>query len=170
MKKVCIVTNDRIDIIESISNMFANADITIIPTLDDLTESYDVIALINYFGNVPNEIISNNTVLNIHQSLLPSFDTQEPIKDAYLAGVKVTGVTVYMYTNDTNKILAQYPIMIDAYTHYDELEIEIKQLETKLYPLVIKSMLADKVFDIVELLTPTTEHHCGGCSGCGGCH
>ena len=85
-----------------------------------------------------------------------------------MSGVKVTGVTVYMYTNDTNKILAQYPVMIDAYTHYDELEIEIKQLETRLYPLVIKSMLEDRVFDIVELLAPTKEHSCSGCSGC--CH
>ena len=104
------------------------------------------------------------------------FANNTAIKDAYLAGVKVTGITICELNNNNTfgRIITQYPILIDNYTHYDQLEEQINELEEKLLPPVVKSILEDKIFDIVDFLNDTPEHNCGGCGGscsnCKGCH
>ncbi len=168
MKRLCIVTKNRADISESIIKTVTDTDIIMVPNIDELDTDVDLIAFVEGGDEIKN-LKTSECVLNIHPSLLPSFPDGNPIKDAYLAGVKVTGVTVYRYENSEQKILAQYPVLIDNYTHYDQLEDEIYKLEAKLYPLVIKSVLEDKIFDIVDLLD-NDNHKCGGCGGCGGCH
>ena len=40
------------------------------------------------------KIFKENKVIRLHPSLLPAFDINEPVKSAFLAGVKVSGVTV----------------------------------------------------------------------------
>ena len=39
--------------------------------------------------------MNNTEDISIHYSLLPSFDCENPIKEAFLYGVKVSGVTIY---------------------------------------------------------------------------
>jgi hypothetical protein len=56
--------------------------------------------------------------------------------------------------------------LIDCYTNYSQLEYELIELEKKMYPLVIKSILEDKVFDIVDMLSASSSHACGGCGKC----
>ncbi len=46
--------------------------------------------------------------LKIHYSLLPAFQTDDPVRDAILTGVKVTGITITL----EDKIVAQYPILL----------------------------------------------------------
>lgn len=102
----------------------------------------------------------------IHYSLLPAFDCDDPIKEAFLAGVKVSGVTVL--DNKTRKILAQYPVLIENTMHYDEFEQEMKRTGEILYKKVIECIEKDKVFEFADLF----ENKCGGCGGnCsgGGC-
>lgn len=167
MKKLCLV--NPVDISDEFYSLLSNVDITIVSSVEEASENYDLIALFHSTKILSHEFVSGNNVINIHKSLLPAFDTENPVKDAYLAGVKVTGVTVFQYKNNDKKILAQYPVLLDNYTHYDDLENELKEIELKLYPLVIKSILEDKIFDIVELLSPSN-HGCSGCGGCGNCH
>lgn len=103
----------------------------------------------------------------IHYSLLPAFDCEEPMKEAFLAGVKVSGVTIY--EKETKKILAQYPVLIGNTMHFDEFETEMRKTGEILYNMVLECLEQDKVFDFAYLLGGG--HLCGGkCGGCGGCH
>lgn len=171
-----LFASQREDILESVKKQLPNIEIVVCNSVLEISnlKEYDLIALTDYIEGITQEIIDNNRVINVHQSLLPSFPQKSALKDAYLNGVKVFGVSVHnVELVEKNilsgKIIAQYPVLIDNYTHFDELETEIKQLEQQLYPLVIKSILEDKVFDIVDFLsTPNLAHGCSG--GCGGCH
>ena len=46
---------------------------------------------------------------------------------------------------------------------------EIIKLEAQLLPYVLKSVLEDKIFDIVDFLNGNKTHNCGGCGGCHKC-
>ena len=98
--------------------------------------------------------------IKIHYSLLPSFDCDEPIKEAFLFGVKVSGVTVFRESD--NKILAQYPVLIENTTHYDEFEKEMIKTGEILYKKVIECIEQDKVLEFSDFFQ-------SGCSGCGKC-
>jgi folate-dependent phosphoribosylglycinamide formyltransferase PurN len=96
--------------------------------------------------------------------LLPAFNSKEPVKDAILAGVKVTGITIY-YTK-SKIIIAQYPVFINNNTHYDELVQELDYIEQTLFPLVIQKVLNNEPFEVRALLNKSCSGNCGGCSGC----
>lgn len=171
MKKVCLITT-RPDLIESVKNNHHTKDIFI--TSSDVipnAEDYDLIVLTEYNSDLPKDTLNKCTVIRSHLSLLPAFDTQTPIKDAYLYGAKVSGVTVTLVKNSdlSGQILAQYPVLIDNFTNYNQLEEELYKLEQQLLPPVIKSITENKLFDIVDMLSDTTNHHCGGCGNCGKC-
>ena len=168
MKKLCVVGKKREPDLK-----LNDVIIDYVSSLKDINQKYDLIALWDCNEKPDTEFIQNNSIIRLHPSLLPSFNSTSPIKDAFMYGVKVTGITVHMVENEdmTGRILAQYPVLIDAYTHYDQLLEELEKLSAKIYPLVIKSVLTDKVFDIIEFLSDTSSHKCGGCSGkCGNCN
>ena len=109
-----------------------------------------------------------NTI-NLHPSLLPSFKGKDAIKESYLAGVKVSGITIHRVEPDNfyGKIIAQVPILIGNDTHFDEFETEIINIASKIFPKVIETVLEGKVFDFSDLFKSSG---CGGnCSSCGGC-
>jgi phosphoribosylglycinamide formyltransferase 1 len=128
---------------------------------------FDLIALAGYMRILPENVLKKmKNVINIHPSLLPAFKgSTNAIKDAFFAGVKVSGVTIHYVTSDVDggKIIAQYPVFIHNDTHFDEFEAQIHALEHKLYPVVIEQLLGDKIFG--------GKDNTGGCScgGCGGC-
>lgn len=97
----------------------------------------------------------------IHYSLLPAFDCDDPIKEAFLSGVKVSGVTVYRKSD--KKILAQYPVFIDNTTHYDDFEKAMLLTGKILYNKVIECIEKDKIFEFSELFE---QNNCGGCGNC----
>lgn len=107
--------------------------------------------------------------IKIHYSLLPAFDCEEPMREAFTAGVKVSGVTIL--DTVSGKILAQYPVLISHTTHFDEFEEEMLKTGEILYKHVIKCIEEDKVFDFSDLFGGCSNGGCGGnCSGnCGGC-
>ena len=165
MKKVCLISK-RQDLIKSIKDQLNDVNTDVFDYIPN-TSDYDLTVLTDFYSDIKT---MNGEIIRSHLSLFPSFNTTTPIKDAYLSGVKVTGITINKVENNdlTGLILAQYPVMIDNFTSYSQLEEELFSLENKLLPLVIKSVIEDKVFDIIELLTPTKT--CGGCGNCGKCN
>lgn len=136
---------------------------------------FDLIALAGYMRILPdNALAKMGKVVNIHPSLLPAFKgSTTAIQDAFLAGVKVSGITVHFVTSDIDggQILAQYPVFINNDTHFDEFEAEMHEIEHKLYPIVIEKVLEDKVFDFADLMKSSKGCSDDGCSGsCGGCN
>lgn len=134
---------------------------------------FDLIVLAGYMRIIPDVVLKEmGKVINIHPSLLPSFKGKNAIQQAFLAGVKVTGVTIHEVdsTLDGGKIIAQYPVFVTQGTHLDELEEEIHTIEHKLYPIVVEKVLDDKVFDFQDLMRGSS--NCGGkCGGnCSGGH
>lgn len=130
---------------------------------------FDLIVLAGYMKILSEEVLKEmGNVINIHPSLLPAFKgSTKAIKEAFLAGVKVSGVTVHWVTTDVDggKIIAQYPVFITNDMHFDDFEKEIHSLEHKLYPIVIENILEDKVFEFSDLLRSK-----GSCSkGCSSC-
>lgn len=108
------------------------------------------------------KIIKN---INVHHSLLPAFQSDDPVRDAILAGVKVTGVTLTY----KDKIVAQYPIFITNDMHYDELKMYLEYIEHIMTPLVAEKLANNEVFEIQTLMKnqKCEGHTCDG--NCGGC-
>ena len=163
-KKLGIVDSDNKDIIFAIEKYFSSkdADVKVVSKDYNMSE-FDVVVLTGY---VDSNNFNHPNVLKIHPTLLPAFKDEEyPILASYLAGVKVSGVTVYNCSND--KILAQYPVLVGFDTSFEELSDEILKIAQKIYPVVIDAVLCDKVFDFNDLFNQSScSGSCGGCSGC----
>lgn len=202
MKKIAIMGSADSSLFDAIVNYFKDKDVDIICLSDNLnsdilksaenlginhkylpfeenaeyfaTNDFSLIVLAGYTNLLPPEVLDCGKFINIHPSLLPAFKGKDALQRAFYAGVKVSGVTVHWVTSDIDggKIIAQYPVMIGSLTHFDEFESEIHELEQLLYPIVIETILEDKVFDYQDLLKSSCSGgSCGkNCGGCGGCH
>lgn len=86
-------------------------------------------------------------VLNLHPALLPSFKGAHAIRDAYEAGVKVTGVTVHFANAEYDKgpIVAQRAVEIAENDTLDTLEAKIHEVEHGLYPEVLQLIAEGRV-------------------------
>lgn len=133
---------------------------------------FELYVLAGYMQILPEKVLELGTFTNIHPSLLPAFKGKDAIKQAYDFGVKVTGVTIhYAEKNvDAGRIILQTPVMIEEGMNLAELTEQIHEIEHQVYPLVIESLLYDKIVDF----TPEKKGGCGsggcgsgGCSGCG---
>ena len=82
-------------------------------------------------------------ILNIHPSYLPDFKGAHAIRDAFQAGVKVTGITVHVVTKkvDAGPILIQRRVQISREDILTSLEHKIHRMEHKIYPLAINKFL-----------------------------
>lgn len=139
--------------------------------LEHAHSKFDLIALTDYQNLLSQGIIKvMGKVINIHPSLLPSFKGENPIREAFLSGVKVSGITVHYMDHEIEggRIIAQYPVFIANDMHFDEFEYEIETIEKKLYPIVIEKVLNDQVFDFQDLMKSSCNNQSCGSSGCGG--
>ena len=155
-KKLSLQINNE-NIKDSVEKYFKDKNIEICDM-----ENADLIALYDSDCKV------NKKTINLHPSLLPSFKNNNAIKEAFLEGVKVSGITVHQVeeNNFYGKILAQIPVLIGNDTHFDEFEAEIINLATKIYPKVIEKIINEEVFDFDDLF----KNNCSGsCSNCGEC-
>ncbi len=84
-----------------------------------------------------------NRVVNTHPSLLPAFRGAHAVPDALAFGAKVTGCTVHIATLevDTGPILAQEAVPVLPADDADALHERIKQVERRLYPEVLATLL-----------------------------
>ncbi len=155
MKTITIITNENNRVTNSIQKYFEGKDIEI-NMLNDITK-VDISNLIVTLYKYPQENImqlsKNLKIINLHQSLLPSFQTINPLYEALKYGVKVTGITIHNIEPDNfyGRILAQYPILIGLTSHFDTIQKEMEEVSSKLYPVVIDRLLRDEVFDYTDL-------------------
>lgn len=82
-------------------------------------------------------------VLNTHPALLPAFKGWHAVRDALDAGVRVTGTTVHLATEevDAGPILAQEAVAVLDDDTEASLHERIKEVERRLYPETIRSFL-----------------------------
>lgn len=82
-------------------------------------------------------------ILNTHPSLLPAFKGWHAVREALDYGVKVTGCTVHVVTEDVDAgpILAQEPVRVLPDDNEESLHERIKEVERWLYPKTIKEFL-----------------------------
>ncbi len=82
-------------------------------------------------------------ILNTHPALLPAFKGWHAVRDALDAGVKVTGTTVHVATEevDAGPILAQEAVAVEPGDTEEALHERIKSVERRLYPETIRRFL-----------------------------
>ena len=153
VKKVVLV---NCDIEDTIKQYFYGKDVEFVSNI----ENCDLIVYDDYNGNL------EDNAINIHPSLLPSFEGEKALEAAFMSGVKVSGITIH----SKNKIIAQYPVLIGINTHIDEFKSDIKDVKKRLTPPVIESIIEDKVFDFLDLLKNPCSHSYGNCSSCRRCN
>lgn len=166
MKKIAILYKNQSPILDAIKYYLSDYEVECLTTPSGM-DKYDLVINLG--------VEYDGEALACHHSLLPAYDTREPVKDAILDGVKVTGITIY-YTK-SKKIVAQYPVFINNDTHYDELKQELAYVEQTLFPLVIQKIVNNEPFETRTLLNSGCNGSCGdkgissnkcigGCSGC----
>jgi phosphoribosylglycinamide formyltransferase-1 len=81
-------------------------------------------------------------VVNTHPALLPAFKGWHAVRDALEFGVKVTGTTVHLVTEevDAGPILAQEAVPVLDDDTVETLHERIKEVERRLYPEVIERL------------------------------
>lgn len=98
------------------------------------------------FGTVVPRIVDAfpGRVLNSHPALLPSFKGWHAVRDALEHGVKVTGTTIHVVTDqmDAGPILAQEAVHVLPDDTEDSLHERIKQVERALYPATVRRYVA----------------------------
>jgi phosphoribosylglycinamide formyltransferase-1 len=115
--------------------------------LVDLLHERDIelVAMAGFGTVVPKAAITfKGTMLNTHPSLLPSFKGWHAVRDALAFGVKVTGTTVHIVTEelDEGPILAQEAVAILPDDTEETLHERIKLVERRLFPDTIKRVIA----------------------------
>ncbi len=113
--------------------------------------SPQLILLAGYMKILPPRIVNafEGKILNIHPSLLPAFKGAHAVRDALKYGVKWTGVTVHVVTEelDAGPILAQGVVPILTGDSEESLLSRVHEVEHKLYPFVMEKMLRGENFE-----------------------
>lgn len=84
-------------------------------------------------------------IVNTHPSLLPAFRGAHAVEEALVLGVKLTGCTVHVATEevDAGPILAQEAVPVAPDDTVETLHERIKTVEHRLYPQVIRQILRE---------------------------
>ena len=162
MKKVAIIGKESTPIVDAITARISGIAVVCFENLNNNLDSYDLI--ISTEPTTDKDINTKYNVLRCNYSLLPAFDSVNPVADAIFAGVKVTGITV-LFTNP-QRIIAQYPIFINNDVHYDELIERIKYVEQIFFPLVIEKLLQNELFESQYVMQSCKCGNCGDCKKC----
>ena len=125
--------------------------------VDVLLEAEIDLVVMAGFGTVFAEPIHEafeHRILNTHPALLPAFQGWHSVRAALDHGVKVTGCTIHVATLevDAGPILAQEAVPVLDADDEASLHERIKDVERRLYPATIRSVLADPTI----LKNPTT--------------
>lgn len=104
----------------------------------------DVVLMAGFGTVIPSAVQSfPGRMLNTHPSLLPAFKGWHPVRDALAFGVKVSGCTVHIVTEemDAGPILAQEAVSVLPDDTEDTLHERIKAVERRLFPATIATFL-----------------------------
>jgi phosphoribosylglycinamide formyltransferase-1 len=108
----------------------------------------DLVAMAGFGTVVPNlPAAFPGRVLNTHPALLPAFKGWHAVRDALQLGVKVTGTTVHIATEevDAGPILAQEAVEVLPDDTEETLHERIKQVERRLYPATIRQFIEENL-------------------------
>lgn len=112
-------------------------------------QAVDILVLAGFMRIIGPDLLAAypQAILNIHPSLLPKFPGKAGIKEAYEAGVSQTGVTIHWVDQevDTGPIIAQEAITVSPDWTLDQLEAAIHQVEHRLYPATLQTLINDKL-------------------------
>jgi phosphoribosylglycinamide formyltransferase-1 len=91
----------------------------------------------------------NIKAVNIHPSLLPLFKGKDGIKESFLSGMKVGGVSVHFVTTemDSGEIVAQECVPILDSDTFETYTARVHEKEHDLYPRAILKVLDIKKFE-----------------------
>ncbi|TCS80611.1 phosphoribosylglycinamide formyltransferase [Tepidibacillus fermentans] len=113
----------------------------------------DFIVLAGYMRIVGKDLLEAypNRIINLHPSLLPAFPGKNAIEQAYLYGVKWTGVTVHFVDAgiDTGPILLQEVVEIRDEDTIETLEERIHQVEHQLLVKAV-NLVFDPSYQFIE--------------------
>lgn len=105
----------------------------------------DLVILAGYMRIIGEQLLVAfpQRIINLHPSLLPAFPGQHGIRDAFDAGVEVTGVTVHFIDEgiDTGPVIAQREVPVLPTDTLESLEERIHAVEHQLYPEVLAGLL-----------------------------
>ena len=158
--KIALLYSNKTPLVDAMVYQLSSFDLDLFEKTPINADSYNLVICLdkNFEGKYKG--------LACHHSLLPAFNSPEPVYDAIVAGAKVTGITIY-YT-EPFKIIAQYPLIINNSAHFDEIETQLSYLEQIIFPLVAEKYAKNEPFEISDLLK---SHSCkGACSSCSGCN
>lgn len=101
----------------------------------------DLIVLAGFMKIVSQRFIDsfNSNIINLHPSLLPCFRGLDAIKQAWDAGVKITGCTVHWVSSelDAGSIIAQAPVRIMPSDTIESTTAKVHAAEHMLLPSVV---------------------------------
>lgn len=115
--------------------------------LVDVLRAHDVdVVVMAGFGTILGKSIFDayaGRILNTHPALLPAFPGWHAVEDALAYGVKVTGTTVHIATEevDAGPILAQEAVPVLPGDTVETLHERIKAVERTLYPKTIREFI-----------------------------
>jgi phosphoribosylglycinamide formyltransferase-1 len=107
----------------------------------------DVVLMAGFGTVIPKAVESfPGRMLNTHPSLLPAFKGWHAVRDALDYGVKVTGCTVHVVTEemDVGPILAQEAVTVRPDDDEASLHERIKAVERRLFPETIERFLEEQ--------------------------
>lgn len=109
----------------------------------------DFLILAGYMRLIGQTLLNTytNRIINLHPSLLPSFQGINAIEQAFNYGVKFTGVTVHFVDEgmDTGPIIKQKVVTVEENDTLETLTEKIHQEEYKLLLEAVNLVLSDKV-------------------------
>jgi formyltetrahydrofolate-dependent phosphoribosylglycinamide formyltransferase len=115
--------------------------------LVDILRAHDVdVVVMAGFGTILAKPIFDayaGRILNTHPALLPAFPGWHAVEEALAHGVKITGTTVHIATEevDAGPILAQEAIPVLPGDTVESLHERIKHVERTLYPKTIREFI-----------------------------
>jgi phosphoribosylglycinamide formyltransferase-1 len=86
-------------------------------------------------------------VINVHPSLLPAFPGKSALDDALAAGVRETGVTVFVVDDgvDTGPMLAQERVPVEYDDRLETLRARIQAVEHRILPETVRAIAEGRI-------------------------
>lgn len=139
-----------IDVVALNRDVYADVEAADARIVDELRAAgADYVVMAGYMRKVTPVMLDAfpDRVLNLHPALLPSFKGAHAIREAFDAGVKVTGITVHFANEDYDKgpIVAQRAVEVREDDTLDTLEERIHEAEHALYPEVLRLLAEGRV-------------------------
>ena len=112
----------------------------------------DLIVLAGFLWLVPETLINDFTIINIHPALLPKYGGKgmygmKVHRAVVDSGDKETGISIHYVDNiyDNGKLIFQAKCPVDADDTPEQVAEKVHQLEYEYFPVIIERLLTDRV-------------------------